>query len=593
MTAKRIFWIIGVALIFLLMLAILELGKFTVWGFILTALFTGAFCACYLIFLPGAKWYFRLAAFAGWFLLFALALLISRPPVRAVPAVEGKTPEKTGIVSVEQGDLQGVISADGAVEVYAGIPYAKPPVGDLRWKEPQDPEAWEGVLAADHFAPMSMQPQNSALYDSLARIIGYHDYEITASDNYLPPVSEDSLYLNIWKPSGNAENLPVVVYIHGGSLQTGQPWYGDYSGLGLAKKQTIVVNMGYRLGVFGFYADEELAVESPNHTTGNYGLLDQIKALEWVKKNIAAFGGDPGNITLAGESAGSACVSALCTSPLAKGLFRRVVMESSTVASAEPPHSFRLFDEALASGKTLREKYGAKSIADLRALSAEALVAEADTQHHITIDGYVLTELPMESYRKGIHNEEAIFHGYNSEESAPFLLFDHANLKNYESKVRGYFGEYADEILALYPVSTNAEADTAWAEIFGATFFDYPHFCLDRLAVENRIPVYEYYFSKTNGRLGPWHSGEEIYLYGNVPEKSKLFDARDRALSAEMLAYFANFAATGDPNGEGLPIWEQNLDGYSLMSFGDTTGMTKEKKPALFAILDRMTGWEE
>ena len=137
MTAKRIFWIIGVALIFLLMLAILELGKFTVWGFILTALFTGAFCACYLIFLPGAKWYFRLAAFAGWFLLFALALLISRPPVRAVPAVEGKTPEKTGIVSVEQGDLQGVISADGAVEVYAGIPYAKPPVGDLRWRPPQ------------------------------------------------------------------------------------------------------------------------------------------------------------------------------------------------------------------------------------------------------------------------------------------------------------------------------------------------------------------------------------------------------------------------------------------------------------------------
>ena len=180
------------------------------------------------------------------------------------------------------------------MEVYAGIPYAKPPVGELRWREPQDPEPWEGVLAADHFAPMSMQPQNAAWYSSMAQIIGYHDYEISLDDNFRDLNSEDALYLNIWKPAGEQENLPVLVYIHGGSLQTGQPWYADYSGEGLARKGVIVVNMGYRLGVFGFLADEELMAESPNGTTGNYGLLDQIKALEWVRDNIAAFGGDPG-----------------------------------------------------------------------------------------------------------------------------------------------------------------------------------------------------------------------------------------------------------------------------------------------------------
>ena len=144
------------------------------------------------------------------------------------------------------------------MEVYAGIPYAAPPVGELRWREPQDPVPWEGVLRADTFAPMSMQVVNSNLYSSLAQIIGYHDYQISLHDNFRDAVSEDSLYLNIWKPAGEQEKLPVIVYVHGGSLQTGQPWYADYSGEGLARKGVIVVNFGYRLGVFGFYADEEL-----------------------------------------------------------------------------------------------------------------------------------------------------------------------------------------------------------------------------------------------------------------------------------------------------------------------------------------------
>ena len=591
---KKAVYVVLSALVFLLMLAVLELNKNTVAGFVILLLVTAGFYTVHrLIVRKKNKWYLKLAAWAGWLVLFVGVLFLSWPSVQAVPAVDAKNPEKTDIISVTQGDLQGVYNEDKSVEVYAGIPYAKSPVGELRWKEPQDPDKWDDVLLADHFAPMSMQPRNVPIYDSLAQIIGYHDYEISLEDNYTEPVSEDSLYLNIWKPAGDAKNLPVMVYIHGGSLKTGQPWYADYSGEGLAKEGVIVVNMGYRLGIFGYFADEELATESPNGTTGNYGMLDQIKALEWVRDNIAAFGGDPNNVTLSGESAGAASVSALCTSPLAKGLFRRVILESSTVASVNPPHSFRTLDDALAAGEETKDAFGCSSVDELRDLPAEELVKEAERHHHMTVDGYALREMPYESYKKGVHNEEAILHGYNGEESAAFIIFDHAKLSNYEQKIRDYFGNYSDDILALYPDSTDEEADEYWAEIYGAVFFDYPHYCLNRLAVANGIPVFEYLFSKHNGRLGDWHSGEEVYCYGNIPADSKLYDDRDRELSAQMLGYWKSFITDGDPNAAGLPEWTQNKDSGSLMQFGDTTQMISEREHELFAILDKMDGWEQ
>ena len=591
MKKRRTGYYILSALVLLVMLAVLELNKNTLWGFALTLAATAVFHLARGSGKLCAHWYGRLACRVGWIAVFFGILLLTWPPVKAVPATEGKNPARTQTVQVAQGALQGVLTGDGEVEIYAGIPYAKPPVGELRWAEPQDCEPWEGVLQADTFAPMSMQPTNLPIYDSLAQIIGYHDYRISLSDNFVAPVSEDSLYLNIWKPAGEAEGLPVYVFIHGGSLQTGQPWYADYSGEGLAREGVIVVNMGYRLGVFGYFADAELAAESPNGTTGNYGLLDQIKALEWVRNNITAFGGDPENVTLAGESAGSAAVSALCASPLAEGLFERVVLESSTVVSIEPPHSFRLMDDALDSGAELKARYGCKSVAELRALDAKTLVGEASTQHHMTVDGYALTQTPYEAYRNGKNNEKAIIHGYNSRESGPFILFSQASMKDFEQRVHRVFGEYADEVLAIYPAETDEQARAYWAEIYGAMFFDYPHYCLNRLAAGRGIPVYEYYFSRDNGRLGAWHSGEEVYFYGNIPADSKLYDARDRELSRQMLLYLRNFAAGGDPNGDGLPRWEQNGDSASLMGFGDTTGMIPEREHELFAVMDRMYGW--
>ena len=578
-------------LLFLVMAAVLELNKNALLGFLLLAVATAGFAVLFSKVLQGGKWYAKLLGYAGYVAAFAGILLLTWPPTRAVPAYEGKAPQYTGIVQLEQGALRGVVVADGAVELYAGIPYAQPPVGDLRWREPQDPLPWEGVLDADHFAPMCMQPTKLPIYDSLTRIVGFHDYKISLNDNYVAPVSEDGLYVNVWKPAGDVSGLPVIVYIHGGTLQTGQSWYADYAGTGLAKEGVVVVNLGYRLGVFGYLADEGLAAESPNGTTGNYGLLDQIKALQWVQKNVAAFGGDPGNVTLAGESAGAASVSALCTSPLAKGLFRRVILESSTVAGVQPPHSFRSLEEALASGEELKARHKVSTPAELRRLSAQELVNEAHTQHHMTVDGYALAETPYASYRKGAHNEEAVLHGYNAEESGPFILFAHANLKNYEGKIRAYFKEYADEVLALYAPATDEEADSYWAQIYGAAFFNYPHYCLNRLAADNGIPAWEYYFSKRNGRLGCWHSGELPYFYGNIPADSKLFDQGDRALSRTILGYVVNFARTGDPNGPGLPAWTADAESRTMLELGDRVETVPEKYLKLYEIMDRMDGW--
>ena len=592
---RGILWRILFFLFALILLAVLELGKHTILGWVLAVILLVLYYILRSAKLNAKGKGIRFLSWLALLVLSGVILWVSWPPVRLIPAVSVKNAEKTDVIHIAQGDLTGILTEDKAVEVYAGIPYAKPPVGELRWKEPVPADGWDGVLEADHFAPMSMQTQNLPIYDSLVQIIGYHDYKISLKDNYREPVSEDSLYVNIWKPAGsNLSNLPVLVYIHGGSLQTGQPWYQDYSGEGLAREGVIVVNMGYRLGIFGFYADPALAEESPNHTTGNYGLLDQILALQWVKDNIAAFGGDPDNVTLAGESAGSACVSALCTSPLAKGLFRRVLLESSTISAPQPAHSFRLLDEAFETAEAMKNRYGVQTLDELRALPADKIVGELAVHHHITIDGYVLTETPYESYQKGIHNEEVQLQGFNREEGTPFILFSQANMKNYENRVREYFGEeYADQVLALFPSTTDAEAKRNWNDIYSAVLFTYGHYCLGREADTNDIPAYMYYFTKENGRLGSWHSGEEVYFYNNIPKDSRLYDGNDRALSRTIVDYLLNYVKTGDPNGAGLPLWEPSRNGTTLLELGDTVAASEAPYLEFYQILDEIQGYGE
>ena len=587
---RRIITILLFAIFFL----ILELNQNTIWGWIALFILTAAF---FVLWETGVFKQHLILTIDSWLLFiggFIAILFLTWPPMERVPATTAENPVRTGIVEVTGGKVRGVLNEEGDVELYTGIPYAAAPVGDLRWKEPQDPEPWDDVLEADHFAPMFEQPRNLPIYYSLYQIIGYHDYQwFNTKDNYRPAVSEDALYVNVMKPAGEQQGLPVYVYIHGGSLQTGQPWFSDYQGESMAREGVIYVNMHYRLGVFGYLALEELQEESPNGTTGNYGLLDQIKALEWVRDNIAAFGGDPDNVTLGGESAGSAAVSALATSPLAQGLFRRVFLESSTVAGKEPPHSFRLLPEALEAGEKVKERYQVTTLEELREIPANKIVESTSTEHHMTVDGYALTETPYESYRKGVHNEEAILHGYNKKESAAFLIFSNATMQNYEERVRAYFENYADDVLALYPAATDKQAEEMWAEIYGAVFFDYPHYCLNRLAVENEIPVREYYFTKENGRIGSFHSGEEVYFYGNIPADSKLFDEADHELMDTAFGYLINYIKTGDPNGSGLPEWPENTDSQRLMELGENVSVIGEsaRKLAFFELLDRMQGF--
>lgn len=591
--ANRVVWRVLLGLTALVFFAFLELNRHVLLGWALTVFLIALYSVLRggrigRITLKYAGLGPRILAFLAVLIGYAVIAVISWPPVKPVPALEGAALRRTDVIHIAQGDLTGVYTADGEVEVFTGIPYAQPPVGELRWRSPQQPQPWEGELQADKFAPMSMQPQSLPIVESLSQIIGYHDYAISITDNYRAPVSEDSLYVNIWKPAGEVSSLPVLVYIHGGSLQTGQPWYADYSGEGLARQGVVVVNMGYRLGIFGFFADEELAAENASGTTGNYGLMDQIAALYWVQNNIAAFGGDPGNVTLAGESAGSACVTALCTSPLTKGLFRRVVGESSTVTAPEPAHSFRTREEALRAGQETKERLGVQSVEELRAMPAEKLVEEAAYHHHITVDGFVLTETPWEAYTHGNYNEEAILQGFNLGESGPFLLLDSTSLENYEAKVRALFGDMTDKVLALYPAHTDAEAQANWAEIYTVYYFAYGHHCWARQAVTNKIPIYMYHFKQTNGRLSNWHSGEEVYFYGNIPDNSSLYTDYDRRLSAAMQTYLVNFMKNGNPNGVGFPSWYPMEYTRQVLVLGEDIYPEDEPYEALYSIMDRM-----
>lgn len=537
---------------------------------------------------------------AGW-VVFAAALALTfklfGPPIRAIPAVVGRNPTPTGIVTVAQGDLTGVYTSDGGVEVYTGIPYAAPPVGTLRWREPQSAEPWEGVRVCDHFAPMSMQVRNATWFNSLTEWGIYHTFRPKLVGNSLEPMSEDSLYLNVWKPAGEQEKLPVMVYIHGGSLTTGQPSWVEYNGESLARKGIVVVNFGYRLNVFGYLATEQLAEESANGTTGNYGLLDQIAALQWVHDNIAAFGGDPEQVTICGESAGASSVNALCVSPLSAGLFRRAIAESSGIVAKQPYHTFRTLHDALEMGRSILTEFGANSMEDLRAVPAEQLVNTKFTNNAMTVDGYAITEQPYRTYEKGENHEEALLNGFNVHEADLFTLFTKVTRENYVDMLRPLLGDRAEDAAALVPpapvderyhwlVEAGGDAKGSSNAVYSAAWFSYSHYCWTRLLAAQNKPVWEYRFTRDNGSLGSAHGGELPYAFGNLDRHAWCYNEADRALSETMQAYWANFVKTGDPNGAGLPVWEPSRDGGTVLELGEQIAPMDDPALELYALLD-------
>lgn len=593
-----LFWIVS-AFTALIYFAVLELSKNTVLGWILAAIAFGAMIFCEIKFLKEKKFLAHLGLWAALLAVLIAVSFISAPPYKRVAAVDVKNPEVTDVLKIEQGELTGVYTEDKSVEVYAGIPYAKPPVGELRWKEPQQPDKWEGVLACDHFGPMSMQHRDSELMNSLTAIVGYNNYKISLDDNFREAVSEDSLYLNIWKPSGNIKDAPVLVFIHGGSLTSGQSSFSEYRGESLAKKGIIVVNFAYRLNVFGYMANEELIEESPNSTTGNYGLLDQIQALKWVQKNIAAFGGDASKVTVAGESAGSSSVNALCVSPLAKGLFRYAIGESSGITAKEPYHTFRKFDDALKMGQDIMKEFNCSSLAELREVEASKLVETSYINNSMTVDGYAITEQPYLTYEKGNNNEQALLNGFNSHEANVFNLFAKVEKEDYENNLKQLFGDYAKEIEQLYAydsipldydflVEAGGDAKGTMNFILGGAWFEYSHYRWSEYVASQGKPVYEYCFTRDNKSLRANHGGEMPYAYGNLYRHAWLYNDIDIALSEIMQNYWVNFVKTGDPNSENLPEWQlYSADKTKVQEFGQNVGSIDNPYNELNSIIDK------
>jgi para-nitrobenzyl esterase len=589
---------IFVVVITLIYLAVLELSKNIIAGWIVALL-----AAVILLVLKSKGMLLKKRAALA-FLIFVLVLsinyVLTAPPYKNVPAVANRNPEVTDVVHVIQGDLTGVYNEDKSVKVYAGIPYAKAPIGDLRFKEPQQPESWEGTRACDEFGPMAMQSRSNTLVDSLSHILAWHDYRPKFGDEYLEAMSEDCLYLNVFAPEDNSEELkPVIFYIHGGSLTTGQSSYSEYRGEDLAKKGVVFVNFAYRLGVFGYYTADDLKAESPNGTTGNYGLLDQIAALKWVYENIESFGGDPNQITIAGESAGSSSVNAICVSPLTEGLFNYAIAESSGILAVEPFHTFRSYDDALAEGAKVRENFGVSSSADLRKLSAEELLNHGSDQSAMTVDGYAIVEQPYLTYQKGNNHEKALLNGFNGKEADPFMLTVEATKENYEELLAEDIGDYAKEMAQVLPydspqrdqhffIDPLGEAKGALNTAYSAIWFSYSHYLWNNYLIEQNVPTYEYYFTKTNNSLSNYHAGELPYAYGNLWRHPGLYDEEDYKLSEIMQNYWVNFAKTGNPNGEGLPQWDmRTADQNKLLQLDTTVKMVDDPNETLYLIIDK------
>lgn len=591
-----------VIIITALYLAVLELSKNIILGWLIGIL-TMAFMllARFKIFSKGKSTVkSSLILWLCFFLVLIANYFLTSPPYKNVPAVDNKNPEVTEVVHIAQGDLTGVYNADKSVRVYAGIPYAKPPVGELRFREPQAPEPWDGVRACDTFGPMAMQNRTAPFMDSLSHILGWHDYRVKFGNEYLEPMSEDCLNLNVFAPENSSDELlPVIFYVHGGSLNSGQSSYSEYRGENLAKKGVVFVSFAYRVGVFGYYTAEDLKAESPNGTTGNYGLLDQIAALNWVRENISAFGGDPDQITIAGESAGASSVNALCVSPLTEGMFNYAIAESSGIVAVKPFHTFRDYEEAIEEGDKVRQQFNVSSSQELRDISAEQLLKNDSNQTAMTVDGYAIIEKPYFTYEKGNNHEKALLNGFNVKEADAFMLNSKVTKENYVEVLAEDLEDFAEEMAEVVPadspqrdqhfiVDAMGDAKGAANIAYSAIWFSYSHYLWNNYLVEQGVPTYEYYFTKTNNILSNYHAGELPYAYGNLWRHPGLYDESDYELSEIMQNYWVNFAKTGNPNGEGLPEWKaKSATQNQLIQFDTEVKMVDDPNEALYKVIDK------
>ncbi len=467
------------------------------------------------------------------FALIVSALFVAFP-CTAEPVLTG-----SGYVEGVQGD---------GFRVFEGIPFAAPPVGPLRWRAPQPAPSWSGIKEADSFSPVCPQ-------------IGSYPPEAPPEKS-----SEDCLYLNVWTPAHAASRkLPVMVWIYGGALVNGSASTPLYWGDRIAQRNVILVTANYRLGVLGFLALKELSKESKHGVSGNYGLLDQIAALNWVHRNIAAFGGDPANVTIFGQSSGAISTSALAASPLAKGLFHRVIAESGGLFEpVELSGSFQLAG-AENDGEDFLRHSGAKSLANLRRMPADALV-KMPFDAHFVMDGYALTKPPYDAYRDGVNNNVDILVGSNADEGQLFLVRRKVTADNLHAVLARDFPSIIVSLLGPKRPTIDAAARGAASAFEGDMRFGWDMWTWARLAAwGHKGTVFYYQFTRAPPfapgdryyGMGATHGMEMPYVFGHLDQQNFAWTAQDRLLSSRLLDYWTNFAATGNPNGPNLPFWPQ------------------------------------
>ncbi|MDE2181947.1 MAG: carboxylesterase family protein [Alphaproteobacteria bacterium] len=455
-------------------------------------------------------------------------------------------------LSVDGGLIAAAPDTQG-LRVYKGLPYAAPPVGDLRWRPPAPVVPWSGVRPVDRYAPNCLQPK------------AFHDI-----DPFNPSMSEDCLYLNVWTAAKPGEARPVLVWIHGGGYAAGYGGEPRHDGTVLAGKGLVVVTINYRLGVFGFLAHPDLTAESPQHASGDYALMDMIAALHWVKRNIAAFGGDPARVTIAGESAGSDAVSRLMASPEAAGLFERAIGESGAAFGTTPDDTLA---EAEAKGIAFAHAMDGDSIAGLRRRSsAEILALELAGDEHWDfgpdIDGWIEPAPPRRIFAEGKQNDVPMLVGWNADEGSLFEpgVFGARSLADV---LKARFGDKSAAAAQFYPATPEA-AERSRETFAGDEVIAAPTWMW--AAAQTRTghaPVYLYLFAQRppippdwfgaayEGKdVGAFHSGEIPYVFGHpgiFPSWAPTAD--DLALADLMSSVWAAFAASGDPNGDGRPAW--------------------------------------
>ena len=450
---------------------------------------------------------------------------------------------------IDTGRLAGLRAA--GVMAYLGVPYAAPPLGDLRWRPPQAPTSWKGVRAATAFAPAC--PQTG----------------VSMPGEATPATSEDCLYLNVWAPRG-ARKAPVIVWIHGGGFTNGSTAMPVYDGAALARRGVLVVTLAYRLGPLGFLAHPELTAESPQRTSGDYGLMDQVAALAWVQRNIVAFGGDPSRVTLAGQSAGAMSVSILMASPPARGLFQRAIGQSGGFFEpVELRADYRLAGAERA-GVAYGAARGATSLAALRKLPvADLLGPGATSVSHPVIAPGILPESPYDVFAAGQQAPVPTLVGSNANEARAFTDARSVTAAGFARDVAASFGALPPSIVDAYPFKTDAEARTARLALETDLRFAWDMWAWAGTQVAAGAPTFTYRFeqappfpeSSPYAGWGPAHFTELWYMFDHLDQEPWAWTVGDRRLADVMAGYWVNFARTGDPNGRGLPRWPAYRDG--------------------------------